>query len=472
MKRVVGSQAKTVVALAAAIRRRETTAADAVEKSLASIAEHNPALNAFVYVDSDGARAAARAIDRRIEAGEDPGPLAGVPFGVKDLDDCIGMPTSQGSLIYKGGPNAVSEPPLIARLRAAGAIPIGKTATPEFGASAATWSRAWGITRNPWDERLTPGGSSGGSAAAVAAGMVPFATGTDAGGSIRSPASFCELVGLKPSHGLIPSNRHLAAGHATDFHCWGVLTRTVEDTALLLELVAGPSPVDRSSLGHRPVAYLEAATALDVDGIRIGWSPDLGRAVVDDEVLAVTENASRQLAALSPDSWNHLDVELPDMRAVSWPRRQELRAFLEAEDIYPQRADQLGSQVLEYIDFSNARSLGLLNAALRARAELDRFVATLFSHVDVLVTPATACVAFNAELPDAHHIAGRDASTSGAEPFSGLANAAWLPSISVPAGRSEEGLPIGVMLTAPFGRDDLVLRLAHILEQHTATRGH
>ncbi len=237
--------APTTTALAAAIRRGETTAVAAVTASLQAIEERNPALNAFVHVDADGALTAARAVDAMLAAGGDPGPLAGVPFGVKDLDDCIGMPTGLGSLLFRDGALAEREPPLVARLRAAGAIPVGKTATPEFGVSAATYSRAHGVTRNPWDPRLTPGGSSGGSAAAVAAGMVPFATGSDAGGSIRSPAAFCGLIGLKPSHGLIPGDRRIGPGQATDYHCWGVLTRTVEETALLLELVAGPSPGER-----------------------------------------------------------------------------------------------------------------------------------------------------------------------------------------------------------------------------------
>ncbi|MDW5598431.1 amidase [Conexibacter stalactiti] len=460
--------APTTTALAAAIRRGETTAVAAIEASLRAIEERNPALNAFVHVDADGALAAARAVDATLAAGGDPGPLAGVPFGVKDLDDCIGMPTGLGSLLFKDGAPAEREPPLVARLRAAGAIPVGKTATPEFGVSAATYSRAHGVTRNPWDPRLTPGGSSGGSAAAVAAGMVPFATGSDAGGSIRSPAAFCGLIGLKPSHGLIPGDRRIGPGQATDYHCWGVLTRTVEETALLLELVAGPYAPERASQLHAPAAWRVAAATLDVGGVRVGWSPDLGRALVQEEVRVTAEAASKRLAALAGGSWQALDVQLPDMRAVSWPRCPEMRSYLEAEQLYPQRAEELGHQVLEWIEARGTPTLALLDGALRARAQLDRVVAGMFAEVDVLATPTTACTAFPADHPDVREIDGRDASATGAEPFSGLANAAWLPSISVPAGRSAEGLPIGLQLTAPFGRDDLVLRLARLLERASA----
>ena len=161
-----------------------------------------------MHLDADLARAAAEASRRdRVARGDDPGPLAGVPFGVKDLDDCEGMPTSQGSLWFKGGPPADADAIHVARFRAAGAVPVGKTAVPEFGTWAYTATKAWGVTRNPWDLTRTPGGSSGGSASAVAAGMVPFATASDGGGSTRTPAGFCGLVGHKPSFGRIPHPR-------------------------------------------------------------------------------------------------------------------------------------------------------------------------------------------------------------------------------------------------------------------------
>src|SRR5437867_1560155 len=195
---------RTVIETAEAVRRGELKATAVLDECLDAIAAGNERLNAFVHLDPDLARDAASAVDDVVARGEDPGPLAGVPFGVKDLEDCAGMPTSQGSLLYKGRGPVAHDSVHVARLRAAGAVPIGKTAAPEFGVTAFTHTKAWGTTRNPWDPARTPGGSSGGSAAAVAAGLVPFATASDGGGSTRIPASFTGLVGMKPSHGRIP----------------------------------------------------------------------------------------------------------------------------------------------------------------------------------------------------------------------------------------------------------------------------
>jgi aspartyl-tRNA(Asn)/glutamyl-tRNA(Gln) amidotransferase subunit A len=200
-----------------------------------------------VHLDAEGARRAAKAVDSAVAAGRDPGPLAGVPFGVKDLEHCAGMPTSYGSLLYKGRPPAASDSVPVARMRAAGAIPVGKTAAPEFGAVALTDTRAWGTTRNPWDPKRTPGGSSGGSAAAVASGMVPIATASDGGGSIRIPAAFSGLLGFKPSFGRIPHPDNQPSTTSV----FGCLATTVADAARHLDVVAGPSDLDRFSLPPR-----------------------------------------------------------------------------------------------------------------------------------------------------------------------------------------------------------------------------
>jgi aspartyl-tRNA(Asn)/glutamyl-tRNA(Gln) amidotransferase subunit A len=456
--------ALSVIETARHVRSGQLTAVAVVETALERIAAGNAALNAFVYVDEAGALAAARRVDAALAAGEDVGPLAGVPFGVKDLDDCIGMPTSLGSLLFKDGPPATHEPPLVSRLRAAGAIPVGKTATPEFGCSSSTRSRAWGVTRNPWDVALTPGGSSGGSAAAVAAGMVPVATGTDVGGSIRSPASLCGLVGLKPSQGLIPSDGRVGPGQLSDMHCWGVLTRTVSDTALLLGLAAGPSVADRASLGHTPGDYLHSAQTLDVRGLRVGWSPDLGFAVVDPEVVAVAESACARLIAQAELERRAIDLDLSELRAVSL-FALELRALLEAAGHYPARADLLDDEVRHVLEQWTGPSFVEQGQIHQRRAALQRRFAQLFEEIDVLCTPATACVAFPAGDADVTEIAGGDATRFGSEPFSRFANACWLPAISVPAGVSATGLPIGVQLMAPYGREDVLLRLARQLEQ-------
>src|SRR5881394_3318776 len=229
--------------MADAIRRGELKATEVLDECLAAIERENDRLNAFVHLDVDGARQIAGEIDATVAAGRDPGPLAGVPFGVKDLEDCAGMPTSQGSLLYKGRGPVANDSIHVSRLRAAGAVPVGKTAAPEFGSYAFTDSLAWGTTRNPWNPERTPGGSSGGSSAAVAAGMVPFCTAGDGGGSIRIPAAFSGLVGLKPSFGRIPHERSAPS----ETSCYGALTTTVRDAARHLDVAAGPDDKDRAS---------------------------------------------------------------------------------------------------------------------------------------------------------------------------------------------------------------------------------
>src|SRR5437588_7039876 len=194
-----------------------------LDECLDAVAVRNDELNAFVHLDADAARAAAEAVDTAVANGNDPGPLAGVPFGVKDLEDCAGMPTSHGSLLYKGRPPVGADSVHVGRLRAAGAVPIGKTAAPEFGVTAFTHTKAWGTTRNPWDRTRTPGGSRGGAAAAVAAGLVPFCTASDGGGSTRIPAAFTGLVGLKASYGRIPHER----ASLSETSCFGALATTV-----------------------------------------------------------------------------------------------------------------------------------------------------------------------------------------------------------------------------------------------------
>ena len=262
-----------------------------VDRALERVEKSNERLNAFVHVDPDLARHDADRIDAAIGRGEDPGPFAGVPFGVKDMDHCAGMPTSYGSLIHKGRAASDHDGVHVGRLRAAGAIPIGMTSCSEFGTVHFTHTRAWGTTRNPWNLDLTPGGSSGGSAAVVAANVVPFATAGDGGGSTRIPAAFCGLLGMKASYGRIPREGASTSQTAV----WGALTQTVRDSARHLDVTAGPDDRDRTSLPDSGVCYERAIEELDTRGLRAIWSPDLGYARVDPEVLEMTQSAAMAL---------------------------------------------------------------------------------------------------------------------------------------------------------------------------------
>jgi len=452
-----------------AIRHGELRAADLLERCIARIEEQNEALNAFVHLDLEHARKAASDIDARVERGEDPGPFAGVPFGVKDLEDCAGMPTSHGSLLYQGLPPVDDDSIHVGRLRAAGAVFVGKTAAPEFGTVQYTKTKAWGVTRNPWDLQRTPGGSSGGSAAAVSAGLVPIATASDGGGSTRIPAAFSGLFGMKPSHGRIP---HPDAD-PSQTAVYGVETVAVRDAARHLDVTAGPDDRDRVSLPPPSGRYEEAIESLDVSGLRVGWSPDLGFAVVDPEVLELTRAAAELTARAAGTELVDCDVQLTDP-VRTWLTTGALTLWLEIDEEahYPERLDDVTRWVRTSLESTYDRPLRSLAKPLRRRLQLDKDCAAIFRDVDVLLTPTTAIPAFAAAGPPPTTIAGeyleeRFGVAAGAMsvPFTMLANLAWNPACSVPAGLSSEGLPVGLQIMGQRHRDDVVLRLARLLEQ-------
>ena len=452
---------RTVVEVAEAVRSGRLEATEILDECLDAIAARNDDLNAFVHVDADAARADAQAVDEAVARGDDPGPLAGVPFGVKDLENCAGMPTSHGSLLYKGRPPVAEDSVHVGRLRAAGAVPVGKTAAPEFGVTAFTRTKAWGTTRNPWDPTRTPGGSSGGSAAAVAAGLVPFCTASDGGGSTRIPAAFTGLVGLKPSYGRIPHER--AAPSETS--CFGALTTTVRDAARHLDVAAGPDDLDRASLPPAGISYERAIEERDVDGLRAAWSPDMGYAVVVPEVAEIARAAAETLV----DAAGLRSVERPF--SPTSPMRTWLSAgaadmWLDLEEgMWPGCADDLTGLVRASLRRTAEWTLPRYTRALRHRQGLEEEVADLFGDIDVLLTPTTAMAAYAAEGPLPMEIEGQDARASGPVPFTMLANLCWNPAISVPAGLTHDGLPVGLQIVARRHADDVALRLARILEQ-------
>jgi aspartyl-tRNA(Asn)/glutamyl-tRNA(Gln) amidotransferase subunit A len=461
----------SAVEAAAAIRDGGYTASALLERCVAEIEAKNDGLNAFVHTDFDAARAAAAQVDAAVAAGDTTrlGPLAGVPFGVKDLEDCAGMPTSRGSLLYKGGPPVEEDSIHVARLRAAGAIPVGKTAAPEFGTIQYTYSKALGVTGNAWDPERTPGGSSGGSAAAVAAGMVPFATASDGGGSTRIPASFSGLVGMKPSYGRVP---HPTAD-PSQTSVYGVEVVTVADAARHLDVTAGPDDIDKVTLPPPTGSYEEAIETLDVEGLRIGWSLDLGFAVVDPEVAELTRAAAEVVAAAAGSKLLDYDVDLPDPVAT-WLSAGVVTLWLDIDESqhYPDRLDDMTPAVANGLRASYDRPVRTLAKSLNRRLELERRVAAIYQDLDVLLTPATAVTAFPAKGPSPTTIAGEDmkerfgaAGPAMSVPFTMLANLCWNPACSVPAGLSSDGMPVGLQIQGRRHADDVVLRLARLFEQ-------
>ena len=316
---------ESAIEVATAVRAGERKATEVLDEALSAIDAGNDALGAFVHVDERLAREAAEAVDAAVAAGRDPGPFAGVPIGVKDLEDCAGMPTSRGSLVYKGRPPVEHDSIHVARLR--GRRGAGRQ-DGGAGVRHAQLHAHEGVGRGPQPvgPERTPGGSSGGSAAAVAAAMLPVATASDGGGSTRIPAAFSGLVGFKPSHGRIP---HPGAP-GSETAVYGLLTTTVADSARHLDVVAGPDDRDRFSLPASGRAYESAIESLPVEGLRARWSADLGFARCDPEVRALAEAAARELAEAAGLVLDDEPVELTDP-VRTWLGAGTLDLWLELE---------------------------------------------------------------------------------------------------------------------------------------------
>lgn len=443
------------------VRSGKLSAVARTRTALEAIEQHNAALNAFVRVDAEGALRQAEAIDRRVGRGEDPGALAGVPIGVKDMESCIGFPVTQGSWFLRDAPPETQDSRHLARMRAAGAVIIGMTASAEFGMDSATNTKLYGVTRNPWNLDTTPGGSSGGSSAAVAAGLVPLATGTDAGGSIREPAAFTSIVGLKPSHGRIPK--------ANGFSNWavhGALARSIADAARHLDVTAGPHDGDRQSLPAVGFRYEDIIERLDVRGLRAVWSPDYGYAAVESEVVDIARDAFERLVAAA----GLVETEA-DFRPVNiYPHFGAIFGSTLEEDFIrdgylPDGYEMMSDCVKRLLDKVRARRGTIdVKASWAEVHRLEQQVASFFADHDLLISPATSCRPYAADGAPPKEIEGRDASQGGAEPFGMLANACWNPSLSIPAGFTSDGLPVGLQLVARRHRDDQLLRLGRIFE--------
>lgn len=452
---------RSLVDIADNVRAGAWRAVDMAEEAFAAIEAKNPALNAFVMLDRERALARAAEIDAQVAAGKDPGPLAGVPFGVKDLEDLAGFPTTQGCEFLKNSPPKAKDTPHVARLIAAGAVPVGKTATAEFGMDSATSTYAFGVTRNPWNPDKTPGGSSGGSAAAVASGMVPLGTATDGGGSTRQPASYTSLVGLKPSHGRIAKSNGFA-----NWSVHGGLTRSVREQARYLDVAAGPDDRDRQSLPQVPYRYEDVIETLDVRGLKALWTPDCGYAVVEPEVVEITRRAAERLiAAAELTETGGLFHPINIFRDWGGINLYSLEDDFIRDGYLPDGWDRLSPNTQRIILKIRERKPEIDLKACWARIEqLNNQVAEFFLDHDLLMSPATALAPYDAASTSPQIIDGRDASETGAEPFGMLANACWNPSISIPAGLTADGRPVGLQITARRHRDDVLLRLARIYE--------
>jgi aspartyl-tRNA(Asn)/glutamyl-tRNA(Gln) amidotransferase subunit A len=450
---------QSVTDLAGLVRAGEVKATELVEAALERIEADNATLNAFVAVDPAAALAAARLVDERRRQGDDPGPLAGIPIGVKDLEDAAGFVTTHGSLLHARRDPAIGDSPLVARLKDAGCVVVGKTNTPEFGWQPQTDNPVFGITHNPWDHERTPGGSSGGSAAAVSAGLVPLATGSDGGGSIRIPAALCGLSGFKPSLGRVPGGGPLPPA-------WGPLTsaapmaRTTADIAAALDAVIGPDPTDLQSL-PMPEASWQGSVENPHVPMRVAWSPTLGYASVDQSVRAVCEHAVKVLADLGAEV-----VELESVFEADpfgpWRTMSDaylLRSLSEAygSELWNRVTPRLAVQLERA---ASATAVELVQAEDECHL-LNLRLVELFHDVRLLATPTVATTAPRCGEPG--YVNGQ--ATWGWVQFTYPFNLTRSPAGTVCAGLTDDGLPVGLQLVGPQHADLVVLRAMTALEQ-------
>jgi aspartyl-tRNA(Asn)/glutamyl-tRNA(Gln) amidotransferase subunit A len=449
--------------IADGVRAGHVSATELVGACLDRIARLDPALCSFVTVDAEGAMRRAAEIDAAVAAGRDPGPLAGVPLGVKDLEDAAGLPTRRGSLLLEEAPPAREDSLQVAALRAAGAVVVGKTATPEFGSLAFTWSFASGTTRSPWRYDRTPGGSSGGSAAALSAGFVHLTTGSDGGGSCRIPASFCGLVGLKTSTGLVA--RQPRRGVAVPLSTAGPLARSARDAARMLDQVAGLHPADPLST-PRPVASFEDSLATErLGGLRVAWSASLGGCDCDPEVASIARGAADRLIAATGMLEVEADTAIPD-GSSAWGSLFSVDALAEMGDLWPDRADEMTPVVAAMLSIGHSLATTDLAASGRLRYEVIRAANRIFGQADLLLTPTMPVVAFDADGPMPQEIGGRTVEG----PFSSVCfvvpfNLSGHPALSIPAGLSSDGLPVGLQLVGPRLSESRLLAAAHAMER-------
>jgi aspartyl-tRNA(Asn)/glutamyl-tRNA(Gln) amidotransferase subunit A len=442
------------------IASKDLSPLELMEETLKRIEAVNTTLNAFVSIRAEQAVEEARAMTERLASGEEPGPLAGIPIGVKDLEDVKGMVTSFGSVPYKNNV-ARSDSIQVFRLKAAGAIVVGKTNTPEFGFTGFTKNRLYGVTRNPWNTERTPGGSSGGSGAAVAGGMVPMATGSDAGGSIRIPASYSGCLGLKTSFGRIPRGP-LPLLQMHPIWCTGPLTRTVEDAALYLDCVAGYHPSDPESLPPPDKSFLNSLEHMPT-GLRIAFSPTLGYARVQGHVMVQVEKAVKCFEDMGHrvEPW---DGSLPDV-GETWSKLMNCEIYAQVHQDLERNRQELGRTLVNSLDHARSFSIKDHIEAQKVRTELNQILWDLFEQFDLLITPTMPTEAFAAKGPPPAEIDGHPIPLLGTAAFTYPFNLSGHPATSVPAGLTKNNLPVGLQIIGPRQRDDIVLQASHAYEQ-------
>ncbi|MEC5200348.1 amidase [Arthrobacter sp. PL16] len=452
----------SAVELTGAIRRREVSAREALEAHFDRIDAVNGPINAVITEDRQGATALAEAADELIMSGADVPPLHGLPMTHKDTHNTKGLRTTQGSPIFRDFVPTFDDL-IISRLKSAGVVTTGKTNVPEFAAGSHTFNEVFGTTVNPYDTSRSAGGSSGGVAASIAARIQPLGDGSDMGGSLRVPASFCNVVGYRPSIGVVPSlpTRNAWAWLARN----GLMARDVEDIALGMTAIAGP---DSAMPYAYPIAgSFGASLQRDLAGLRIGWSPDFGLGVpVDLEVLRVLEG---QLQVFT-DLGAIVEEAAPDLRDADqvFGTTRAFDFVLGLGELVEKHGDAIKPEIRWNVEQGvQLTAQDMVDAAL-ARTRLDAGMRRYFGRYDVFVSPTAQVLPFDATERYPTSVNGVEFETYLDWMRSAcLISATGLPAVSVPAGFSDDGLPVGLQLAMPHGKDVELLQVAFAFEQAT-----
>jgi amidase len=445
----------------AALDRRDVSARELLDLHLARIAARNPTLNAIVSLDEDRARAAAAQADDERARGAEVGPLHGLPFAFKDTHQVAGWRTTYGSPIFADHVPDADEL-VVERVRRAGVVVLGRTNVPEFAAGSHTFNTIFGTTLNPVDPTRSAGGSSGGAACALAAGMVPLADGSDMGGSLRNPASFCGVVGLRPSLGRVPA--WPTGNHWETTAVSGPLARNVGDLALLLSVMAGPDPRSPHALGD-PGATFAPPLRGTLSGLRVALAPTLeGQLLVDDRVAAVVEASGAVFARAGAT----VSAAAPDL-SFGDDTFRTLRAWLfhtAFGDLLAERPDDFKASLADNIRAGATLTGADVARGYAQRTALSETMRLFFESYDVLVLPTSQVPPFPADQEYPTEINGQPMQT-----YLDWMRSAYLitvtgcPAISLPAGTTPEGLPVGIQVVAPHGADRFLLEVAAAFEE-------
>jgi aspartyl-tRNA(Asn)/glutamyl-tRNA(Gln) amidotransferase subunit A len=450
------------------IASKQVSPVEVTELYFSRIDSLDSKLNSYLTLAQDEAMVGARAAEQAVVRGDALGPLHGLPISIKDLEMTRGIRTTSGSLAYKDRvPNEDSI--VVERVRGAGAIILGKTNTPEFGLLGMTENRLGDHCRNPWNTDRTTGGSSGGAAAAVIAGLCSLATGSDGGGSVRIPSSFCGVYGIKPTQGRVPRYSGAAPARANHLGQSGPITRTVGDSAMLLQVMAGSDTRDASALRETPPDFV-AALGRDIKGLRIAWSRDYGYAAVDPEVVEVTSRAAQVFEELGC-SVTDSDLVLDSPFDTFWTLFSA-GAYASNRILLENQSDLLTEYARECFEHGAAVTGADYAGALGNMDRLKAQFADLFDGVDLLLSPTMA-------VPPLE-VGQRLTSIAGSEvhpfwgylPFTFPINLIGHPAASVPCGFSSDGLPIGLHIVGRPGDEETVIAASAAFERARPWIGH